>query len=296
MFGQKLESTDPIIITYLNQDMTNKLTSYANLKKFNETLQPRGYLPIGTNITVSKQTLDDILKTFNLKRGCCLKSQDPKKSSNYVISVLVPNETNIQLPNTPLGNLYKNIKYHDVIVSFPKSLCSKLDSSYSDSTGTNCQNFYDVYCNNIIQSYKDANNGIIDNNFTNFRPECSCYLPIPKNILDTGINVSPSCVLPSCDKVNGVFLDPVSLNNSKCDLTICQAKIDYGNLKAGEDINVQNKITQVCGQKKPVKTTDTISNSNFYTKYKNYIYIGICIIFVIIILFMILIIAGITLF
>lgn len=255
--------------TYLNQNKVNKLTSTQSLLNFSDELLPRGYLPVGTNITLSKQMLDDLLKTFNLKRGCCLRSENPADPEQYIVSVLVPNTSGNTFPNTPLGNLYKKIGYHDIYISYPKTWCQYLGPPYTENYGSSCQNFYDVYCKNMIDEYKKANNGVIDNNFLNFRPECACYLPIPKNILDTGINVVPSCVLPGCDKVNGVYLDSVSLGNDKCSLTICQAKIDYNNLTAGQNINVQGKIQQTCGGQKPTTSTtgtgtDTGSNSNVF--------------------------------
>ena len=75
--------------------------------------------------------------------------------------------------------------------------------------------------------------------------------------------------MPGCDNVVGVYLDPVSRGNKNCDLTICQANVNFSNLRAGGNITLENKLVQTCGGEEkvqqmqklpPPKPTNLISN------------------------------------
>lgn len=235
---------------YLNAHGKNKLTDEASLKYFNDTIQPRGYL--GASKSRSLETLDSILQWYNLKRASCLQAVSPDDPEDYVIRILVPINTNDtttmkQLSETSLGRIYAKIGYRDVTAKIPKKYFEGLDKTYLDPMSTSCQNLYVVYCKNMIEAYKSGNGGKLDEGFVDFRPECSCFVPIPEEIAKTGVNVSPLCIMPGCDIVSGVYLDPVSRGNRNCDLTICQANINFSNLQAGGNINLQNKIIQTCG-------------------------------------------------
>lgn len=239
--------TDPMLDSILSQSLQNTVNTNSELATLNQKLQPPGYLPVGTSLGASKKMLDTLMQDFNLRRGCCLQVPDPKHSENYIINTLEKNSTTTKLPSNALGNFYKALGYHDVTVSFPASYCADKAKDYVSSTSINCQNFYTTYCENMMNIYKTANKGVLDDNFALFRPECACFAPFPPSIEETGINISPSCLLPGCSKVSGVFLDPQSAAGGACDLTLCQANIDFSNLSAGGNITLANKLEQTCG-------------------------------------------------
>jgi len=232
---------------YINASGQNKLTDNASLDYFASAIQPRGYL--GASKTKSLEVLDSILQWYNLKRASCLQAVSPDDPDSYLIRILIPISPSDKaaLSKTSLGKIYLKLGYRDLVVKIPKSRFEALDKQFSDPYSIGCQNLYVVYCKNMVEAYKASNNGKIDDGFVDFRPECACFAPIPDEIKKTGLNVSPICIMPGCDNVAGVYLDPVSRGNKNCDLTICQSNINFSNLSAGGNINVENKLVQACG-------------------------------------------------
>lgn len=230
-------------------NLQNSLTDNNSLKFFNQKLQPKGYLPLGINYNKSLSELNNILKSFNLKRACCLQAEDPNDPNMYRINVLVKPPKGYVPLSTDLGNVYKTIGMIERPISIPKKQCDKLGKGFKNPTDISCQNFYTVYCKNMLEKFKKVNGGVLDNNaFVTFRPECACFAPMPQHMIDAGVNAAPMCFLPGCEPSQGVFLDPVSANpKSACNLTLCQANIDMDKFTAGRDIGIQNKIEQQCG-------------------------------------------------
>lgn len=219
-------------------------TNPTQVEELNKQLQPPQYLPTSFPNEAQKK-LNDILKTFNLKRGCCLQVEDPKNSKNYIIPILTKNKGNFN--NTTLGNIYNKIGKYDNPTSFPKSLCSKLDNAYSNSNSTACQNLYATYCTKSINDYKKIFGNL--NNFAEFKPECGCYIPPPDYIKKSGINIPQICFAPSCERKKGIMLDAVSANPAtNCSITLCTANIDLGNVSSEiGGVSTINKINQNCG-------------------------------------------------
>lgn len=235
---------------YIYANGQNLLTDSASLSYFASAIQPVGYL--GTSQTAELQALNNILLSYNLKRASCLQALSPTNPDAYIIRVLVPINPNDKatidtLSKTALGQFYIKIGYQDVVATIPKSDLKTLGSTYLDPASTSCQNLYVVYCKNMIAQYMNGNNGVLDDGFITFRPECACFVPIPNAIEETGINVSPICIMPGCDNVSGVYLDPVSRSNMACNLTICQSKINFANLAAGGNVDIESKLNQTCG-------------------------------------------------
>jgi hypothetical protein len=232
---------------YVNASGENKLTDNASMDYFTTAIQPRGYL--GASRSKNLQTLNSILQWYNLKRASCLQAVSPDDPDSYLVKILVPisESEKSSLSGTRIGKIYLKLGYRDIVVKIPKERFKAFDKQFSDPGSIGCQNLYVVYCKNMLEAYKSANGGKLDDGFVDFRPECACFVPIPDEIKKTGINVSPLCVMPGCDNVAGVYLDPVSRGNRNCDLTICQSNINFSNLTAGGNINLQNKIVQTCG-------------------------------------------------
>lgn len=258
-------------MAYLSQTDALAYSSIINnyntpqaLDYYDSRLQPRGMTPIRSGSSQAAAYLDQTVSQTSIKRACCLKNTDPNNPNNYLVQVRIPipaNYTNVT--TTTASQLQNKYKYTDKVVSVPKSLCNTMSD-------TDCDNFYTVYCNNIVEGYKKLINGIEFDyaEFSNFKPECSCYAPIPDIIASSGAsNAAPKCYMPGCIRNSGVWLDPVSRGgNADCSLTICNANIDISKLQAGNNISIANTIQQNCssntgtytpGQPVPTGTTPT---------------------------------------
>lgn len=237
-----IDGTDALVYG----SMANTLTDPTSLDYYDQNLQPRGL--VTQNINNPNQLLNGLVSSQNIKRACCLGNVDPKNPNNYLVSVRLYGKGSGGIVGTLIGNLQSKYNYTDKIVSVPKSLCGSFTPR-----STNCDNFYSVYCKNIINDFiTKTGNTTFD---SNFKPECACYAPTPQVIIDSGVNAPPKCYMPGCEVNSGVYLDPNSSQaGTNCSLTICQANIDISKLTAGNNINIANKIQQNCG---PGKGTGT---------------------------------------
>ena len=238
--------------TTIYDSLINKITGPNELRELNAELQPAGYLPINDNLVKAQEKIDNMLKYYNLRRACCLQIEDPNNKDNYIVKTLRPAPSGNVFSNTPAGNFYRNQNKVDKVISVPKKKC---EANYSSSKSVDCQNFYAVYCKNIMQQYKKIN-GTLDG-FTEFRPECGCYMPLPDYVTSKNMSLPKSCVLKSCSKKEGVFIDPVSLNTD-CQVVLCNASTNIGSVK-GRDVDLDAKILQACGNGTINNTTTTYS-------------------------------------
>ncbi len=235
--------------TVVFENLKSSITDYASLEQLNKKLQPKGFLPLGTDLPKSLNMIDTILEKGNIKRAACLASHNPTSPDQYLVKALSPIPVGYIPPPTTLGNIYKNINRIDRTIPIHENLASQVDDEYTNPKSTACQNFYAIYCTDMINRFTQAHGGTFDADaFREFRPECACYVPVPQYIKDAGVNAAPMCFLPGCEPTGGVFMDPVSASpDTNCNLTICQANIDMGAFAAGGDIGIQNKIEQKCG-------------------------------------------------
>ena len=250
-----LPNTDALVYSQL----TNNYIDGASLDYYDNRMQPRGMTPIQQGTQQATSFLNNTISNTSIKRACCLKNPDPSTPGNYLVQVRIPLPKGfVNNNNTASGQLQNKYKYIDKIVSVPSRLCSNLND-------TACDNFYTVYCKNVVEGYKKLTSGAEFDyaEFSNFKPECSCYAPTPKVITDSGAsNAAPKCYMPGCVRNSGVWLDPVSRGTgSDCVLTICNANIDISQLQAGRNISIANTIQQNCGAKStqytPTKPTPT---------------------------------------
>lgn len=241
--------------TTIYDTLVNQITSPAGLQELNAELQPAGYLPVNDNLVKAQEEIDKMLEYYNLRRACCLQAEDPSNKDNYIVKTLRQAPSGQVFSSTPAGNFYRNQNKIDKVISVPKSKC---ESNYNSPTSIKCQNFYAAYCKNIIQQYKKINGSL--NGFAEFRPECGCYLPLPASVVNAGINAPKACVLGSCTRRKGIFLDPVS-NNTDCQVVLCSANTNIGNIK-GRDVDLDAKILQACGGGVINNTTTTYSGLN----------------------------------
>lgn len=234
--------------------MQNNAIDPASLNYFQHNLNP---VPPVTNFSVANHQeealneLNQILQETSVKRACCLGST--------VANVRIPLPPNAEISeSTGTGTLEKQYKYYDESVN----IYSPCPSGYN-SAGQTCDNFYEVYCKNIVNEFSRLNNGDFNySDFLNYKPECACFAPIPEWLTNTGINIVPKCFLPGCAiGQSNVYLDPQSRNTgNQCDLSICYAKVDVENITA-EEAGIYNKIELNCGNKFCPKGSTTCEES-----------------------------------
>jgi hypothetical protein len=146
-------------------DMQNKAIDSAGIDYFYKKLKyPHRINPLNKDGTY--KTLNNILKNTITKRGCCgMRSMDHRNYVNH------------------------NGKSIEII----KDMCDLSKKGYT--VGSNyCDNFYTIYCKNIIDDYKKKNSGNFNyQHFSHRNPECACYAPIPPQLKH---NVPIKCYMP----------------------------------------------------------------------------------------------------
>jgi len=230
-------------INYINAlayaRMGNTVQDADILQDFYSNLKNK---PTTTAIDDLYNKLDEILDNTTIKRACCLR----KGNENKYVDVRIPLPTGATNDSTlASGRTAQKYKYYDIRIPITNELCKKYAPQYKSGTSY-CDDFYKVYCNNIIQSYKKDNNGKFDfGEFSVYKPECLCYTPLPSSVKDYG--VAPQCFIPNCaDNSTNVYLDS-RWRGKGCDLTICQASINLNDLSAGGNADIASNIQQKCG-------------------------------------------------
>ncbi len=224
--------TDALTYAVMKNIMDSSDKDWSDYDKFPHPDQP-----------LSDDILNSILDKTTIKRACCLANEFDKNS--WLINVRIPAPNGHVYGDSEIDIMAKKFGYIDQQISVPKSLC---DANYTKKS-TACNHFMRLYCDNIIKDYKKLNGNKIDYaTFQYYKPECSCYLKYPAGM---GISdgVPPKCVLPGCDE-SLAYLDP-DRNKDPCELTICNASINIGNITAKEIKEFKAKINQNCGTKQP---------------------------------------------
>lgn len=272
---------------------------------------------IGTNYTtMDEQTqadLSDILSETQLKRACCLANLT-STNTNVRLPIFPEAETILQNEqDNPYSKLALQYGYYDRSTKMPvPSMCptgyNMIKNSNDPATYNNCNNFFKVYCANIIKEFKQENpDGFDYAVFSNYKPECACFVPMPSWLKNLDANIAPKCIFPGClagtnpsGGRQGVWLDSVS-KNSDCNLTICQANINISETDAGRDVSIKNRIEQECGRQQNNSGTGGtggtgtggIINNPTVQKYGFGIIVGLCVCFIIFILIIAIVFIGI---
>ena len=247
--------------------MKNSLISGSQLSDFDQILVP----PVSLNVIThegkeaAKKTLDDILAKTTIKRACCMMSENDDERK---VKVRIPTPNGIiHDTSSTQGQLAHQYNYLDVPVTVSKSLCN-IVPGYAEGNyhhTSNCDNFYEVYCNNIVENYKKENNNQFDYvKFEYYKPECACYAPKPDYL--SQYSITPECFLPGCTVGSNAYMDPIS-RNSECDLTICNTEFNVSDVGTnGGNVAVNSVIEQTCGQagikpQSPTSSNDEPTNS-----------------------------------
>jgi len=235
------EIKDAFIYSKIKNNLTdNEFTDSTLASKLSNKIDMKNY----------KKELDNILDMTTIKRACCVNhKRDGVTGDSYKVNVRIPIPTNHDFTTTAphISQLQKKFGYIDKIIDVPKTLCDKIGYDYYSDK---CDIFMDTYCNNVKSQYQDElskiNEKYNDNEFSYYKPECSCYGNIPDPIAKSGYNIAKNCYMPNCDVGNmNVFLDRGS--RQPCNATICSAINQIAGSEAGKDIVFNTKIQQTCG-------------------------------------------------
>jgi hypothetical protein len=210
--------------------------------------------------------LNKILSNTTLKRACCLQQPDQSSSPDnnvWQIPVRIPVFNSSQFTSETKQKLVpyeKSYNYYDKIVKIPKTMCNSIKSpdgkvynrpKMGSSTTTNCDDFYSVYCKNMLSQYYAQSNEVGNTadaiDFANnFKRECACFTP-----LDVSVKVARRCLsYPQCvsNSNNNAYLDPDSRLTCPENLTvsICKQVFNISENKAGGNITVSPQLKEKC--------------------------------------------------
>jgi hypothetical protein len=180
--------------------------------------------------------------------------QGPKKNDNSTgVKVRIPIPSDINFDLKINGDFKQEFGFIDKIVYVPESKCDPIWEKHTPY----CNNFYTVYCRNMLKDYKQQNDGKFDSDeWLQYKNECACYGELPN---ESFRNIPPKCFQPGCQiSSTSIYLDPRS-KKEDCNLTICQAIFDAKGVTSGGAANIDSKVEQNCGQyedliKKPEDT------------------------------------------
>ena len=254
-------------LTYTS--MENIINSESQLNN----LAAYAYILSDNPQTISN-ALTGVLDETTIKRACCLQYANPANPDYYLINVKIPLPKDSNL-NPAYGQDWVDGQYNmfDKTIQVPRSMCP---SGYTNGS-TLCNNFYKVYCSNIVQDYKnltgrqtfsDQNVGNFGSDYTIFnnfyKPECSCYGDIPSWIPSTvSENIPPKCVIPGCIPGRpAIYLDNLSQSPAPCSLSICTATINYNDISAEDRVEIQTQLKQQCGTYGPNNEENNNNNNN----------------------------------
>ena len=157
--------------------------------------------------------------------------------------------------------MYNDYQYFDVTgVSIPADMCP---NNYTGA-GQKCDNFYSVYCANILDMYKKqlkaAKGDSAEYNheeFIRYKPECACFgdMSVFSEVPET---FPRKCVFGGCGEGGKSYLDSGS-RNANCSLNVCKSIINAANADVGGNMNIKSNITQTCGASLPPADRDALS-------------------------------------
>lgn len=238
-------STNPLVIKGNNPkySITNTFKNSSDLfstySKFQQAFPPNTNSNSAQSISDGIET---ILSETPIKLSCC-KRPSITNNSPTTINVRVPVNPTIKSinPNTEKFNFqYSRIE-------IPENSCPV--NLYSGSP--DCDNFYGLYCDNIINYMREQNINV-DTELLNYAPECACYAPQTKEQAGYPPSTPSVCYKNGCDMTSNpnVYLDPNSRDGNSqktCSLTICNSINDFSGLTAGGAVNISPQTKNQCG-------------------------------------------------
>jgi len=248
-------STNPLVIKGNDPNYTIGNTFNDSASLFSTYSKYQQAFPPVTDSNSAKSISDgieNILSKTGLKLGCC-KRQNASDNTEKNISVRVPVNPTIESinPNT------KKFNFQYSQINIPEGSCPA--NLFSGST--DCDNFFGLYCDNII-NYMKKQNIDVQKELINYAPECACYTPQTKEQAGYPPSTPSVCYKNGCDITSNpsVYLDPNSRDGNSqktCSLTICNSINDFSGMTVGGGANISTQTQNQCGSSSDSKTTDT---------------------------------------
>ena len=239
--------------------LENHLTSDGDIRNFNRYINwgdyKHGSEDVGRS-DVKNAILNRILHHTNAKRACCTgqKSVD--------VRIPIPNDVDLNAYSDK-KDLYNNYQYFDVTgVEIPSDMCP----SDHKGAGAPCDNFYAVYCANVLDMYvkqlKEVKGDKAQYNhdeFLRYKPECACFgdISVFSEIPET---FPRKCVFSGCGEGGKSYLDSGS-RDQNCSLNVCKSIINAANADVGGNMNIKSDIQQNCGASLPAKDKAALNDA-----------------------------------
>lgn len=219
------------------------------------TLPPVKTLQLKKSLTgvTTNEELNQLLDNTTIKRGCCMRRN---KGDKVFVKVKIPRPVNY--PIEVVGSVEHRFNYIEKVAEIDPKLCDTQFSDYQPGSKP-CDDFYQSYCDNLREDYESMNQQKFDpTDWTAYAPECACFGQKAENTAQgslLGLNIPPKCYMPNCGDPTS-YLDKVS-RDGECEMTICNALFNADELAAGQNLSIQNKVEQNCGQYKGIPSDRT---------------------------------------
>jgi hypothetical protein len=207
-----------------------------------------------TKNTAARNVLNQSISLTNKKRACCMGQK--------TVDVRIPLPIGTVPDKSAIGLLSEKYGFYDKLIQGigidKPGYCTLAGKNYSKNS-PNCDDFYNLYCKNIVNEFKAGNNGKFDSvKFsTHYKPECACFIPTPKWLAQaTGSEPVPKCMFPGCGTNQNVYLDPASRSTPSCDYTICSQQLNIDSATLAQDASFAANFQNTCGKeagKDPLK-------------------------------------------
>lgn len=196
-----------------------------------------------------------ILADATIKRACCRGLVGAKNP--VTVRIPIPVEGNTDSINKEIEQKFK---YIDKQIVIEPEMCQSVlgmplkdgvpDMS-SNKVFKQCDDFYQVYCDNMLEFYyaEKGNRQFDPEEWRRYKPECACFGPVNYYGRESDLNSIPKkCFMTGCDESNrNVYIDYNS-RKGPCSTTICNAIFDASNITAGGSATLNPTVTQQCGQ------------------------------------------------
>jgi hypothetical protein len=238
-------STNPLVNKGNDPNYTIGETYNTPTSLFNIYSTYQQAFPEGTNSNSAQSIangIETILSETPLKLACCRRSSATNNTAQNV-SVRVPVNPTIESINPNVKKF--NFQYSQI--NIPPNSCPA--NLYSGST--DCDNFFGLNCNNII-NYMDQQNIDVQSELINYAPECACYAPQTQAQQGYPPSTPAVCYKNGCDITSNpsVYLDPNSRDGDSqktCSLTICNSINDFSGMTVGGGANISTRTQNQCG-------------------------------------------------
>ena len=194
----------------------------------------------------ARDILNQSVSLTSKKRACCLGQK--------AIDIRIPLPIGIDPDQSAIGQLAAKYGFYDKLIEdipIDKAGYCTIDGKDYTSNSANCDDFYNLYCKNIVAEYTAGNDGKFDTIAfsTHYKPECACFIPTPEWLENAlGSEPVPKCMFPGCGTNQNVYLDAASRSTPSCDYTICSQNLQIDSATLAKDASFAANFQNTCGK------------------------------------------------